>query len=124
MSSTLEQRIARYTQKVNPARFKELTDSQLDDITYREVDWLQRQSHLRDQVLGVLRGESVISTDYPKYYCYTYAVDAAQRRFGGGSVLVDEVAILGARWKARGCTEAILDKIRNEVFAIPAPAGP
>jgi hypothetical protein len=41
-----------------------------------------------------------------------------------GESLSKEAAVLVAKWKARGLTEAVLQAIRTDVFNVAAPVGP
>ncbi len=79
---------------------------------------------IEDLVKGILSGEAVNSIFYPWYHAFARQVWKLQRRFGGGTALINEVALAVYVWKTRGLTEAVLDKIRDEVFNIPAPGAP
>ena len=76
---------------------------------------------MQDQVLAVLAGYDLSTTDYVKYRAFANSVWKKQQRFGGGLGLVNEVSFLVAKWTARGCTEAVLNQIRDDVFNISAP---
>ena len=41
-----------------------------------------------------------------------------------GESLAKEAAVLIAKWKARGLTEAVLQGIRTDVFNVAPPIGP
>ena len=43
---------------------------------------------------------------------------------GAGEALAVEAAVLTAKWKARGLTEAVLQGIRTDVFNVSAPIAP
>lgn len=58
------------------------------------------------------------------YLNFSRAIYSLRNREIEGCGLVDNVAMLVTRFKAQGCSEPILDKIRNDVWTIPAPAGP
>lgn len=121
---TLDDRIAKYAYAVNPVRVGEDFAAKKTQMVNNMTMALAELSVLEERVKGILSGEAVLTVDYTKYHSFAREVWKKQKRFGGGSGLVDETAVLLAKWKARGCTEAVLDKLRNEIFAIPAPAGP
>jgi hypothetical protein len=73
---------------------------------------------------AVLSGEAVVTIDYPLYHAYAREIWKLKTRFGGGSALTEEVALLLAKWKANGLGEQVLNKVRDEVFGIPAPGAP
>lgn len=117
--------LAAYTAKLNPDFVKE-------DITTSKAAMVDKFSaatvelvHIEDQVrviLGATVDPNVVMTvDYPFYYAYAKEVYKLQTRFGGGSALVAEVALLVAKWTARGLQESVLDEIRDTVFSIGEP---
>jgi len=76
-------------------------------------------------VKGVLASEgSVTAWDVGAYISFAAEILRIQRKHPGGAQLNSEVAILLARYKAEGLSEAVLIRCRNEVFTIPAPAAP
>jgi len=76
------------------------------------------------QVKQVLDGAGVDTTDYPGYLAFGREVWALTRKDISGESLAKAVAILIAKWKARGYTEAVLQGIRTDVFNVSAPIGP
>lgn len=123
MSDVLR-RIAKYELRLDPPRLKELLESQQDDVRHRAGAWFLRFAAIREGVLGVLRSEPVFTINYPLYYNFALQVDKVQRKFGGGDGMVEEVAVLLTKWSERGAVPAILDRIRDELFGIPAPSVP
>jgi hypothetical protein len=118
------ERIQNYSDKLIPVRVQEDLTTKKPSMVALVTVIFNEQSTIEDRVKGVLSGEAVNSISYPWYHAFSREVWKAQRRFGGGTALVNEVALLVYKWKTRGMTEAILDKIRDEVFAIPAPPAP
>ena len=113
-----------WTLKLKPERVKEdLTAKKARMLTYLEVAF-NALAAMQNQVLAVLAGYDLSTTDYPKYRAFAGSVWKLQQKFGGGTGLINEVALQVAKWKARGCTEGILTQIRDDVFTIPAPPAP
>lgn len=118
------ERINNYIYGVNLDRIKEDFTAKKPTMVATVTVIFNELATIEDRVKGVLSGEAVNSIFYPWYHAFSREVWKAQRRFGGGTALVNEVALLVYKWKTRGLTEAVLDKVRNEVFAIPAPGAP
>ena len=124
MPRSVDERIARYEYGVNADRIKEDIVAHKPAMVDKAKTTFSNLAVLEDRVKGVLGGESVLTADYLKYHNFSRQVWKLVQRFGGGSAVIDETATLLAKWKARGCTEAVLIKIRDDVFAIPGPTGP
>ena len=122
--TSVEDRIRRYTERLIPDRVKEDFATQKPVMVAKVTEIFNLLVTIEDRVKGILSGEAVITVDYPKYHAFSKEIFKLQRRFGGGSGLNEEVALLVAKWKARGCLEPVLNKIRDEVFSIPAPGAP
>ena len=68
----------------------------------------------------VLDEEGLSTTQYPSYLNFSRQVYKAQLAFGGNT-LINRVNIILQRWVADGYTQAILERIRDEVWTLPAP---
>jgi len=117
-------RLANYNSKLIPARVAEDLTAKKASMVAVEAVIFNQMTDIEDRTRGVLSSETTLSVDYPKYYCFAKQVWKLQRKLGGGTALMDEVALVLAKWQARGCTNAILTKIRNDIFAISAPTPP
>ena len=120
----VNERIQNYSDKLIPARVAEDLTTKKPAMVSMETVIFNELVTIEDRVKGVLSGETENTIFYPWFHDFSREVWKAQRRFGGGTALVNEVALLVYKWKTRGLTEAVLTKIRDEVFAIPAPAAP
>lgn len=116
------QRIANYTYGLNPTRIGEdLTE--LKPVMLTNFGTSARLTvEIHNKVRGVLAGEEVPGIDYSKYLAFAVQVWSSQRKLGGGTALTTRVAAVIAYWTNLGLTQSVLEKIRDEVFAIPAPA--
>jgi hypothetical protein len=118
-------RIANYTYGLNPDRIKEDLVAKKSQMVNSQSERVIRQYQVEELVKGVLASEgAVTSIQMAFYHDFAREVDAKQHTHSGGAQLNSEVALMLAKWKARGLTEAVLIRIRNEVFSIPAPAAP
>jgi len=76
------------------------------------------------QVKQVCDGAGVHTIMYPYYLCFGREMWSLSRREISGESFALEAAILIAKWKARGLTEAVLQGIRTDVFNVSAPIAP
>ena len=119
------QRFANYVYGMNLARI-------MEDLTVKRPDMItamkQRINDLyqiEQVVKGVLASEDAATViQVPFYHAFAREIYAKQRTHIGGAQLNNDVALLLAKWKGRGLTEAVLIRVRNEVFSIPAPGAP
>jgi hypothetical protein len=79
---------------------------------------------IEDRVRSILGGELVWSVDDPKYQAFARQVFSMQRHLGGGKGLILEVGLSQSKWTARGNESTILDRIREDLFSIPASVPP
>jgi hypothetical protein len=116
------ERISNYQDKTIATRVAEDFVKKLPNMIAMETVVFNDLCTIEDRVKGILAGEAVVTCDYPKYHTFSRQIYKLQKRFLGGAGMEGEVALLVARWKARGCTEGVLNRIRDEGFSIPAPA--
>ena len=76
------------------------------------------------QVRQVCDGSGVPTIQYPFYLCFGREVWALTRREISGESLAQAVAVLVAKWVARGLVQAVLQAIRSDVFNVGAPLAP
>jgi hypothetical protein len=69
-------------------------------------------------------GAVVATIQYPFYLNFGRELWALTRREVSGESLCKEAAVLIAKWKARGLTEAVLQAVRTDVFNVVAPVAP
>ena len=123
-TSSLDDRVRKYTEGVIPARIAEDFTTKKPVMVSKVTERMTELTTIEDRVKGVLSSEAALTCDYVKYHNFAREIYKLQRRFGGGVGMVDEVALVLAKWQARGCTNAILTKIRNNIFAVSAPTPP
>ena len=76
------------------------------------------------QVKQVCDGAGVATIQYPFYLNFGREIWALSRKEVSGESLAKEAAVLIAKWKSRGLTEAVLQGIRTDVFNVSAPIAP
>ena len=76
------------------------------------------------QVKQVCDGAGVPTIAIPFYLCFGREMFKLIRADISGETLAKEAAVLIAKWKARGMTEAVLQGIRTDVFNVSAPIAP
>ena len=116
-----ETRAKRYRDKLIPERVKEDLERKKDEMVAEQARRAAEMAELENKVRGVLGDEPVMALDYIKYYDFTREVYKAKTRYGGWYALAHEVQILMDKWVARQAVKRILEKVRDELFGIPAP---
>jgi len=115
-------RIENYSAKVIPQRVMEDFTTKKPDMITQETAVFHQLEDVEAHVRGILGGETGVSViQYPFYQAFAKEVWKVHMHYGGGNTVINEVALLVEKWKARGLTEATLNKVRDEVFGIPAP---
>jgi len=90
---------------------------------YRKFQQVADDQHsYQARVFVELGSAAVNSITYGSYLAFAAEVYSASRRFLGDT-LRTEVAILLAKWEARGLDSSTLWAIRNDVFGVTAPLG-
>ena len=79
---------------------------------------------MEQQVKQVCDGAGVSIIQYPFYLCFGREMWAMIRKDISGESAALAAAVLIAKWKARGLTEAVLQGIRTDVFNVSAPIAP
>ncbi len=125
MQSGPNERTANYTDKLVPAYIKDYLVANKDGMSFRVGVAIDKRAQIETRTKAVLGGENVNSILYAAYIAFSLEVwKAIVVGHLSGTAAVNEVALLVYKSKTRGLTEAILDKVRDEVFAIPAPGAP
>jgi hypothetical protein len=122
MPSSAIKRITNYRLGLKPEQIKEVYESKKDRMVAEETEAINRQVAIENRVRGILAEGTVPCTLTIWYISFAREVDKLHKHYGGGGTLLAEVAIALYKWKTRGLDESFLNKIRDEVFAIPAPA--
>ena len=123
-TSSLDDRIRRYTDRLIPERVKEDLTIQKPFMVNKLAERMAELTTIEDRVKAILANKTAPTSDYPKYHSFAREVYKLQRRFGGGTGLNDEVALSMAKWRSRGCLEPALIAVRDSLFSIPEPTNP
>jgi len=120
-----QDRINNYISGVSPERTREDLIAKKPDMVAQEHAVFDQQWNIENEVKAVLASEdAVTSIRVPMYMAFANELAREKAHFSGGAQLNNEAAVLLAKWKARGLNQAVLIRIRNEVFSIPAPGAP
>ena len=76
---------------------------------------------MENRVKVVLDSEGLSTTQYPFYLNFGRQCYKLSRQFAGGTLL-NRVNIVLERWVADGYIQSILERIRDEIFTLTAPA--
>ncbi|MEO0108682.1 MAG: hypothetical protein ABIK62_05860 [candidate division WOR-3 bacterium] len=118
---SVEQRMANYSQGLNPDRIREDLQQKRERMIAAQTAATSDLAEIEDRIKGVLAEEDVTTVTYMWYYDFGRELYRLKKQHGGGQGLKKEVAIALLKWKLRGAKEDVLEKIRDEVFAISPP---
>jgi len=117
-------RIANWNAKYNTERIKATLDDKRPSMLASVTAVFPMITAMELQVKQVCDGAGVATIQHPFYLNFGREIWALSRREVSGESLAKEAAILIAKWKARGLTEAVLQGIRTDVFNVSAPIAP
>ena len=117
-------RIANWDAKFDTTRIKATLDAKRPSMLASANAVTPMITAMELQVKQVCDGAGVATIQYPFYLCFGREMWALTRKDISGESLCKEAAILIAKWKARGLTEAVLQAIRTDVFNVVAPVAP
>jgi hypothetical protein len=126
MARSSAQRTAKYTAKMqNPDRMSPVLLTQRDSMIANATVTNGEIVAIETQTRGILAGETPMKPwSVGQYLNFARSLYAKTRTVSGGTGLIEAAAVIIAKFKSQGLTESVLNKIRDEVFAIPAPTGP
>jgi hypothetical protein len=124
MSEDPTKRIAKWNAKFNTERIKATLDTMRPDMYASVQAVFPELTAMELQVKQVLDLAGVPTKDYPSYLAFGREIWARIRKEMSGESLAKEVAVLLAKWVARGCVQAVLQTIRTGVFNVSAPTPP
>ena len=117
-------RIANWDAKFDTTRIKATLDAKRPAMLASVTATYPMIAAMELQVKQVCDGAGVPTIQYPFYLCFGREMWALSRKDISGESLAKEAAVLIAKWKARGLTEAVLQGIRTDVFNVSAPIAP
>jgi hypothetical protein len=117
-------RIAKWNAKFNTERIKATLDDLRPSMLASVTAVFPMLTAMELQVKQVLDSSGVATIQYPFYLDFGREVWRLRNQEISGESFAQEVAVLVAKWKARGLTQAVLEAIRTQVFDVSAPVGP
>ena len=117
-------RIANWNVGYNTERIKAIVDEKRPAMLASVTATYPMIAAMELQVKQVCDGAGVPTIQYPFYLCFGREMWSLSRSDISGESLAKEAAVLIAKWKARGLTEAVLQGIRTDVFNVSAPIAP
>ena len=117
-------RIAKWNAKFNTERVKATLDDMRPAMLANVTAVFPMITAMELQVKQVCDGAGVATIQYPFYLCFGREMWSLTRKDISGESLAKEAAVLVAKWKARGLTEAVLQAVRTDVFNVVAPIAP
>ena len=117
-------RISKWNAKYNTERIKAMLDEMRPTMLANVTAVFPLIASMEMQVKQTIDAAGVPTTDYPGYLAFGREVWALTRKDISGESLAQAVAILIAKWVARGYTQSVLQAIRTDVFNVAAPIAP
>ncbi len=117
-------RIANWNAKFNTERIKGILDDLRPAMLASVTAVFPMITAMELQVKQTCDASGVPTIQYPFYLNFGREIWALTRKEVSGESLAQEVAVLLAKWTARGLTQAVLQAIRSEVFNVGAPIAP
>lgn len=114
-------RIAKWTAKMAGEALSVVTGKQLASMTDQITSEFPNLEKLENEVKLILDDAAVSTIQNPSYLNFGRQVYRAVKKFGGGQ-LIATVDIILNRWVGEGLDRDILERVRNTVFALAAPA--
>jgi len=117
-------RIANWDEKYNLERVNAVLTEKRPKMLQNMSAVVPLMTAMELQVKQVCDGAGVSIIQYPFYLCFGREMWKMTRQDLSGESMAKEAAVLIAKWKARGLTEAVLQAIRTDVFNVVAPIAP
>ncbi len=117
-------RIARWNAKYDTTRIKATLDELRPAMLAAVTAVFPLITAMELQVKQTCDASGVPTIQYPFYLNFGREIWALTRKEVSGESLAQEVAVLSAKWTARGLTQAVLQAIRTDVFNVGAPIAP
>ena len=117
-------RIAKWNAKFDTTRIKGILDDMRPGMLASVTAVFPLLTAMELQVKQTCDASGVPTIQYPFYLNFGREIWALTRKEVSGESLAQEVAVLSAKWTARGLTQAVLQAIRTDVFNVGAPIAP
>jgi hypothetical protein len=124
MASDPTKRINNRNEKYNLERVNAILTEKRPTMLQNMSSVVPLMTAMELQVKQVCDGAGVSIIRYPFYLCFGREMWKLTRQDLSGESMAKEAAVLVAKWKARGLTEAVLQAIRTDVFNVVAPVAP
>ena len=122
--SDVTKRISNWDTKFNTERIKAVLDEKRPEMLQHVQAVFVSIDQMETQVKQTCDAQGVATILYPAYLGFGREIWSLQRKGISGESLAVEVAVLLAKWVARGLSLAALAAIRTQVFNVSAPSGP
>lgn len=116
-----ERRIVKYTAKLQGEALSVVTGRQIDEmikqveVIFPEIENVENETKL---ILEDASEPIILNVSYLNFAREIYS---AKKRFAGGQLLAKADTIL-TKWKNEGCDDEVLERIRDTIFTLEAPA--
>ena len=117
------QRAEKWNRRYDADHIKNIIDNE-KSVFYEHVQVkFQMLADMEGAVKQVLNMEGISVANTASFLAFSRQLWKADQTYKGDT-LAREAALLISKWSGRGLTQSVLEKIRSQVFNVPAPAGP
>lgn len=116
-----DRRIAKWIAKLSGEALSVVTGKQMSSMTEQIEAVFPDLEKLENEVKLILAEAALPTIENPSYLNFGRQVFRACRRFSGGQLMANVDVHLN-RWVGEGLDRDILERVRNTVFALAAPA--
>ncbi|MBN2537791.1 hypothetical protein JXB37_05895 [candidate division WOR-3 bacterium] len=122
MATDPTRRIENWDTKFDTDRVKAILDAKRPKMLEHVSSVVPALASMEGQVKQVLDGEGVSIILYPFYLAFGREMWRLQhnQEMSGESYAVEAQTLI-QKWVARGLSQTVLEKMRSDVFSVPAP---
>lgn len=113
-------RVAKWNLKFDPERIKAITEAGKPTYLEHATAVFNTLAAMEVSVKQVLNGEGVSVSDVADYLNFGREMWSKSRKYSGETLAIEAQTMI-QKWVARGLSQTILEKLRTDVFTVPAP---
>ena len=113
-------RAAKWNLKFDPERIKAITEAGKPTYLEHATAAFNSLHDMEVSVKQVLNGEGVSVSDVADYLNFGREMWSKSRKYSGETLAIEAQTLI-QKWVARGQSQTVLEKIRTDVFSVPAP---
>jgi len=116
-------RAEKWNRRYDADRLKAIVDAEKPVFYANAVPKFESLAAMEGQVKTVLNTEGISVAQTANFLCFGREMWKLTQNYAGDTAAL-AAANLIAKWTARGLSPSVLEKLRSQVFNVPAPVGP